>query len=102
MRLRPTENCWKKSWAALCPRPHTRSTIGDLAAPVRHEVDRSSVVIRDQERAVLHDLHVDWSSNIFVVLEEADEERPASRSLKISGNNKLVSASAIADNNCFY
>src|SRR5215510_13210481 len=75
MRLRPIEHCWEKSRATHRPRLHIRSTFGDLAAPVRHTVDRASVVVRDQERAVLHDLHVDRSPNIFVVLKETGKER---------------------------
>src|SRR5262249_11495291 len=64
-----------KSRAVGHPRPYARSMLGDLVARICHAVDRASVVVRNQKRAVLHDLHVDRSPNIFVVLEEAGKER---------------------------
>src|SRR5829696_3885812 len=44
------------------------------SAAMAHAVDRAVVVIRDEERAVLHHLHVDRARHIFVVLEEAGQE----------------------------
>src|SRR5262249_20716100 len=48
--------------------------LGDPAAAVCYPIDCTSEVIRDQERAVLHHLHVDRPSDVFIVLEEAGEK----------------------------
>src|SRR4030095_1810612 len=80
--------CW--TWAPKSDRRHpsTRrvagddsplarhcSTRGDLGAAVGHAVNRASVVVRDEQRTILHDLHVHWPSAVFVVLKEAGEKR---------------------------
>src|SRR5829696_7258106 len=40
------------------------------SAAMAHAVDRAVVVVGDEERAVLHHLHVDRARDVFVVLEE--------------------------------
>ena len=74
MRLRPIDNHQETSRvAATRDRRHAQRLAALLL--VCHAVDCAGVVVRDQERAVLHDLHVDWPPAIFVVLEEASEKR---------------------------
>src|SRR5215203_4505307 len=45
------------------------------SAAMAHAVDRAVVVVGDEERAVLHYLHVDRARDVFVVLEETGQER---------------------------
>src|SRR2546425_9679227 len=44
---------------------------GDLGAAVGHTVNRAGMVVRDEQRAILHDLHVDRTADIFIILEKA-------------------------------
>src|SRR5918993_76181 len=44
------------------------------SAAIGHAVDRAVVVVGDEERAVLHDLDVDRTRHVAVVLDEAGEE----------------------------
>src|SRR6185436_4259077 len=54
----------------------TSSTRGNLgAAAIRHAVNGAGVIVRHQQRTVFHDLHVDGSADIGVVLQKAGEER---------------------------
>jgi hypothetical protein len=50
------------------------STCGDFGAAVGHAVNRPGVIVRDKQRAVLHDLHVHRPAAVFVVLEKAGEK----------------------------
>src|SRR2546428_331474 len=51
------------------------STSSDLGAAVGHAVDRADVIVRDEQRTIFHDLHVDRPAAVFVVLEETNEKR---------------------------
>src|SRR6266550_1028091 len=57
------------------PRSYWLSATGGSLRTVAHSVDRAVVVVRDEQRAVLHDQHVNRPPDIVVVLEEASHER---------------------------
>src|SRR6185437_8169353 len=46
-----------------------------VALAVGDAIDRAVVIVRDQQRAVLHRLHVDRPADIGVVLQEAGQKR---------------------------
>src|SRR5262245_4106429 len=53
---------------SVLPPRRPRAAVGDA-------IDRAGVVVGDEQRAVLHHLHVDRPADIAVVLEEAGHER---------------------------
>src|SRR5438128_2128485 len=48
---------------------------GDALGAIGYAVDRARVIVGDQERAILHDVHVDRPPNVLVILEKASEKR---------------------------
>ena len=51
------------------------SVAGAALIAVAHPVDSSVVVVRHQQRAVLHDQNVGRASDVVVVIEKAGDER---------------------------
>src|SRR6516162_8597191 len=51
------------------------SNCRDASFAMADAVDRTIVVVREQQRAVLHDEHVNGPCEILVVLQEAGDER---------------------------
>src|SRR5713226_2041923 len=81
IRLRMAPFVDRKKWSREQSRagapagPDACSTPGDALGAVGDAIDRARVIVRDQERAVLHDVHVHRPPNVLVILEEAGEKR---------------------------
>src|SRR5262245_44741287 len=61
--------------SAAVPKARRRSLISHSLAAVADSIDRTGVIIADQQRAVLHHQEVRRAAEVFVVLDEAGHER---------------------------